>query len=594
MRAIHQQTIITLLSALSCFAHDHDQLRELENSRVKVVTTANNPTNLGLCEGDCDIDSHCGDGLYCFQRKEFQMVPGCKGGDSDSSRTDYCVYKPETAPPPVSTSHLAPSPTLTPVSTPFPEPAPTETASPTNAPSGFAAAVKLTSYGGSPPASKFPLQICQGDCDNDSHCEANLICFQRDKYELVPGCIGTDSSKTDYCIRPNAIHRTPAPDNSSIVTEYTPGKLTVQKVGLLLSEGLDARLIATSGQTVAYGDGSRSPAPFHFRPDAAATFPDTRVNNPGGWVYVSNSEMPETGEGGAGSLTFDKDGNILDYKMLLDGTTMNCGGGRTPWMTWVSCEELERTGKLYQVDPTGQREPQIMTLGSDGGRWESFAYDVRDLSKPHFCVTEDHHKGALARFTPDSPDWNNPWGMLHSEGKIHYLQLNFDSTSNGGTFEWIIEKETARQNARDHYPQTEGIDVHGSELLFVCKGLKMIYTLNVDNQTWHRTSTVSGLFDGQPDQLQRILQNPADLLYFTEEGGVDAGIHARDEYARFYTILESQVYPGETTGLSLSPDGRFMYVAYQDVGKVFCTWRRDGRPFGAEHLDVKFHGGQEG
>jgi hypothetical protein len=53
--------------------------------------------------------------------------------------------------------------------------------------------------------------------------------------------------------------------------------------------------------------------------------------------------------------------------------------------------------------------------------------------------------------------------------------------------------------------------------------------------------------------------------------------------------MESPLYRGETTGLSLSPDGRFMYVAYQDVGKLFCLWRRDGKAFGAEHLDVKFH-----
>jgi secreted PhoX family phosphatase len=54
---------------------------------------------------------------------------------------------------------------------------------------------------------------------------------------------------------------------------------------------------------------------------------------------------------------------------------MNCGGGRTPWMTWVSCEE-ESNGNIYQVDPSGVRKAQKMTLGSDGGDWESFAYDI--------------------------------------------------------------------------------------------------------------------------------------------------------------------------------------------------------------------------
>jgi hypothetical protein len=569
MKALQQQAIIGLLLVLSCFAHDQDQPRELENPRVQVVTTASDPNNLGLCEGDCDRDSHCQEGLYCFQRNNFQAVPGCNGGESDPSRTDYCVYK------------QPPEPTQSPVSTPTETPSPLKTG-------------KLTSYGASPPASKFPLGICEGDCDNDSHCETGLICFQRGRYEPVPGCIGTDVSKTDYCIDPNAVH-TPVNEDDPIVTEYTPGKLTVRKIGLLLSEGLDARLVAISGQHVQNLDGSESSTPFHWRPDGAATFPDEREGNEGGWIYLSNSEMEETGQGGVGAITFDSAGNVLEYKMVLQGTTMNCGGGRTPWMTWVTCEEVNgRLGHVYQVDPTGERVAEKMVLGNEGGRWESFAYDVRNSQKPHFYVTEDHHEGALSRFTPTSPDWENQWEMLHGEGTIDYLQLDFDNSSNGGTFEWISDKEAARQNARDHYPKTEGIDIHDSELFFVCKGLRKIYTLNLDNNTWYRTSTVSGLFDGQPDQLQRILQNPIDLLYFTEEGGVDAGIHARDEHARFYTIMESPVYPGETTGLSLSPDGRFMYVAYQDVGKLFCLWRRDGQPFGAEHLDVKFHEAQQG
>ena len=49
---------------------------------------------LGECEGDCDNDSDCGPGLYCFQRNVINTkVPGCEGGDSDATLTDYCVYR---------------------------------------------------------------------------------------------------------------------------------------------------------------------------------------------------------------------------------------------------------------------------------------------------------------------------------------------------------------------------------------------------------------------------------------------------------------------------------------------------------------------
>jgi hypothetical protein len=375
---------------------------------------------------------------------------------------------------------------------------------------------------------------------------------------------------------------------------YRPGNLTTQKVGLLLSEGLDARLIATTDEKVVYGDGSESNIPFHGQPDAGACFPDERPENPGGWIYVSNSEMQAVGTGGVGGFTFDRDGNLLDYRMILSGTSMNCGGGRTPWGTWVSGEEIEFDGRIYQVDPYGERGGEVMTLGSSGGRWESFAYDVRNRERPHFFATEDHSKGTVRRFTPDNPNWDDPWNILHGEGVVDFLMIFPNATNNGGTFVWTNDKEAAKNNARSYYPQTEGIDVYGSQMYFVCKRIKQVFSLDLDEGTYWNRTTITGLFDGQPDQMQRILGDGSGLLYFTEEGGKDAGIHARDALGRFYTILESPVYTDETTGLAFSPDGRHMYLAYQSNGLLFDVWREDGFPFNATQLDVKYHRAQQG
>ena len=44
---------------------------------------------LGRCEGDCDSDRDCDHGLKCFQRGPGKSVPGCRGGSSDHSYTDY-------------------------------------------------------------------------------------------------------------------------------------------------------------------------------------------------------------------------------------------------------------------------------------------------------------------------------------------------------------------------------------------------------------------------------------------------------------------------------------------------------------------------
>jgi len=61
---------------------------------------------------------------------------------------------------------------------------------------------RIQGLGGEPDASLFPLHLCQGDCDNDNECAPGLVCFQKDAYTAVPGCLGgeDDSSLTDYCV----------------------------------------------------------------------------------------------------------------------------------------------------------------------------------------------------------------------------------------------------------------------------------------------------------------------------------------------------------------------------------------------------------
>ena len=50
-----------------------------------------NPTKIGMCHGDCNTPSDCDEGLYCYQRMNFEAVPGCPGTEWDESRTDYCT-----------------------------------------------------------------------------------------------------------------------------------------------------------------------------------------------------------------------------------------------------------------------------------------------------------------------------------------------------------------------------------------------------------------------------------------------------------------------------------------------------------------------
>jgi len=68
----------------------------LNNVGVDTCTSSN---KCGECVGDCDSDSDCAEGLYCFKRDSAEAVPGCPaGGDGDLVDYDYCVVTPTPAP----------------------------------------------------------------------------------------------------------------------------------------------------------------------------------------------------------------------------------------------------------------------------------------------------------------------------------------------------------------------------------------------------------------------------------------------------------------------------------------------------------------
>ncbi|CAB9506232.1 expressed unknown protein [Seminavis robusta] len=54
-----------------------------------VGNNGDGPFPLGKCQGDCDTNAECQEGLICFQRNAGQPVPGCRG--SHNARTDFCI-----------------------------------------------------------------------------------------------------------------------------------------------------------------------------------------------------------------------------------------------------------------------------------------------------------------------------------------------------------------------------------------------------------------------------------------------------------------------------------------------------------------------
>jgi Bacterial protein of unknown function (DUF839) len=363
------------------------------------------------------------------------------------------------------------------------------------------------------PSRSFPLRRCEGDCDRNSDCSQGLLCFQRSALEPVPGCLGEGAYGKDYCYSAYPISAAPTTFPTTIppqltqspiietptifptaltpqvtqsplfvgVSAYIPGELTVFKEGLRLSTGLDVRKIAIKDQPVQYANGGKSSVNFHANPDGAAVF--LKNDNSGNYFYVSNSEVGISG--GVGSIEFDTNGNVLGYKRVLTGTDKNCGGGRSPYGTWLSCEEDETSGFVWEVSPNGDFTGRKTNLVPRGGNYESVAFHFDTvLQRNIYYITEDSSSGSLVQFTPSANFGTRE--EMYSAGTHRFLRVD---VGNSGTFSWVLDRNQATPQL---YRNAEGIDIKDNFLYFVSKVDKALFILDLKEGTFTRESTNQG------------------------------------------------------------------------------------------------------
>ena len=173
---------------------------------------------------------------------------------------------------------------------------------------------------------------------------------------------------------------------------------------------------------------------------------------------------------------------------------------------------------------------------------------------------------------------------------MKFLVLQPES-DNSGTFRWTSDESKGRKSASELFFNSEGIDYHNGSLFFIAKKNKILYTLNLKDGTYKSETTESKLFDGQPDQIKHIrhvVGRDQEIMYFTEDFR-SSGIHAQDlTSGKFFTIVHSDIYTSETTGIAFSPDMRHFYFCFQVPGTCFDITRADGRKFTDRTLDVAY------
>lgn len=323
------------------------------------------------------------------------------------------------------------------------------------------------------------------------------------------------------------------------------------KYNVAIPEGSSIRIVAQSGAPV---NGNQSFL-WHAAPDGGACF--SAENN--GWLYVSNSEVPKQ-QGGASAIRFDKDGNIMDAYSILKNTSINCAGGKTPWNTWLSCEESGNKGQVHECDPMGSKKA-IVRAAMGSFNHEAVAVDP----KSHYCyMTEDVKDGCLYRFKPDNKsDLSN--GILEvAVANKNILTWKKIHDYSGNTKPTRYQVETAAR-----FKGGEGIIYHDEKISFTTK---------IDNIVWQyhiNTGLISKVYDAADYKkplltgVDNIEVSQSGELLIAEDGG-NMQIIALDYNHQPHVLV--QVFGqdrSEITGPAFSPDGSRLYFSSQrgETGK---------------------------
>ncbi|MGW0195555.1 alkaline phosphatase PhoX [Nonomuraea sp. NPDC003201] len=418
------------------------------------------------------------------------------------------------------------------------------------------------------------------------------------------------------------------------------GPLVPDPAGILaLPAGFSYRVVAEAGVTLLE---SGEPTPSDA--DGTAAFPHGR-----GATLVNNHEIggsepyrvpalpgltydPGAG-GGTTNIDVDAHGERIREYVSLAGTHNNCAGGKTPWNTWLTCEETEQRaggayqkdhGYVFEVDPFDREANQDPVPLKFLGRYshEAVAVDPRTSA---IYLTEDAGgpNGLYYRWTPPRK-FHGRKGALRAlalseggdtAGKLEALSCYRDdthiadlseATEPGTRFKarWVEvpDRDAKTQSVRLQFAndqvtrsrKLEGAWWGDGGAYFVASFARHTDgSVNEhDGQVWFydpRTETVTlkVIFGVNPDPSQDTNYDGPDNITVSPYGGVIlaedgegiqhlVGVSAQ---GKSYPLARNDLNDSEFTGPTFSADGRILFANIQTPGHVFAItgpWKRSG------------------
>lgn len=318
-----------------------------------------------------------------------------------------------------------------------------------------------------------------------------------------------------------------------------------EELNATIPEQASLRIVAQSGKAVVSG----SDYTWHAAPDGGGVFEQAD----GGWIYVSNSELSR-GRGGVGAVRFDSQANIIDAYSILTGTSENCAGGKTLWGTWLSCEENEDDGQVYECDPTGT-EAAIVRPGLGSFNHEAAAIDPQT---GYVYLTEDKERGCLYRFVPkQAGDLSS--GSLEvavAEGmRLAWVPVPDPSASSVSTRKQV-------DNAA-RFQGGEGIIYADDHVYFTTKEDNKVWILNVRTMMF-RTIYDGSLYDNPIlGEVDNVVMSPGGELMIAEDNGDMQIVLLGEGYRPIPVVTLHGQDESEVCGPDFSPDGTRLYFSSQ-------------------------------